>query len=159
MWHSNERCGMQYPLPPTDGSPSQCDPNANADRKGPCCSSVGWCGNSDSHCKCSGCKDYRPTGMLLRSHDQSGIRLPFFKPYNAISNQDFATSFPEEETETSPVDKAHNRTMFFVVIGVLGGAVLVLLIGFLAYCHYQRRRRLKVLYTTCRLVTHVACCL
>lgn len=38
--------------------------------------------------------------------------------------------------------------MFFVVIGVLGGAVLVLLIGFLAYCHYQRRRRLKEVIPT-----------
>merc|ERR1712038_1258171 len=56
-WRSDGRCGQRNPL--QDGRPGQCDPNANANEQGPCCSSSGWCGNSDAHCKCSGCTDFR----------------------------------------------------------------------------------------------------
>ena len=54
-WRDDGRCGPNHPI---NGQPGQCDPNANANHKGPCCSSVGWCGNSDAHCKCDGCKDF-----------------------------------------------------------------------------------------------------
>merc|ERR1719153_71268 len=49
----------------TEGYPSDawnqgaCDPDAWANEKGPCCSSWGWCGNSDGHCSCPTCVDYR----------------------------------------------------------------------------------------------------
>ena len=60
-WRIDGKCGPQNPLP--DGRPGQCDPNANANEKGPCCNprGAGWCGNSDAHCKCSGCTDFRKT--------------------------------------------------------------------------------------------------
>ena len=45
--------------------PGQCDPNANADKKGPCCSSDGHCGNTDKHCKCPGCTDFRKRSLSL----------------------------------------------------------------------------------------------
>ena len=54
-WREDLRCGPNYPL--QDGRPAQCDPNAVY----PCCSPAGWCGNTDAHCKCSGCNDFRPT--------------------------------------------------------------------------------------------------
>merc|ERR1712117_981209 len=56
-WRPDNRCGANYPLP--DGRPGQCNPNG----KWPCCSPGGWCGDSDAHCKCSGCTDFRPQGM------------------------------------------------------------------------------------------------
>jgi len=56
-WLSSGRCGPEHPLP--TGEPGQCDPTAWENEVGPCCSSLGWCGNSDAHCKCSGCIDYR----------------------------------------------------------------------------------------------------
>jgi len=52
-WRPDARCGAKYPLP--DGRPGQCDPNG----KWPCCSPGGWCGDSDDHCKCKGCTDFR----------------------------------------------------------------------------------------------------
>ena len=62
-WRSDGRCGLNNPL--DDGRPGQCDPNANANEKGPCCSSLGWCGNSDAHCKCAGCQDFTVHGSLI----------------------------------------------------------------------------------------------
>ena len=62
LWHSDGRCGMQYPL--WDGSPGQCDPGSDAVGQGPCCSKIGWCGNQEFHCHCSECVDYRTTGSL-----------------------------------------------------------------------------------------------
>ena len=58
---SNSRAWLDKNMPEVryNGRPGQCDPNANAKKKGPCCSSRGWCGNSDAHCKCGGCIDYR----------------------------------------------------------------------------------------------------
>ena len=51
-WRSDRRCGSSFPR---NGKPGQCNPNGNE----PCCSSIGYCGLSDAHCKCSGCTDYR----------------------------------------------------------------------------------------------------
>ena len=48
LWRSDMRCGSQFPLP--NGMPGQCDPNANANGKGPCCSAGSYCGNSWRHC-------------------------------------------------------------------------------------------------------------
>ena len=64
-WREDGRCGNSFPL--SNRALSQCDPRANANEKGPCCSSLGWCGNSDAHCKCTGCVDFTYNGnpMLL----------------------------------------------------------------------------------------------
>merc|ERR1711871_1203115 len=61
LWRSDGRCGRnifsleEYRI---DGVTAQCDPDANGNRKGPCCSAKGYCGNSDAHCKCPECTDY-----------------------------------------------------------------------------------------------------
>ena len=62
-WRPDGRCGSQYPL--DDGRPGQCDPNADENGKGPCCSPFGWCGNSRQHCPCSGCTDFRQPGKYM----------------------------------------------------------------------------------------------
>ena len=56
LWRSDWRCGSQFPLP--NGMPGQCDPNANGN-KGPCCSPIGYCGNTLKHCICDSCQDFR----------------------------------------------------------------------------------------------------
>ena len=61
-WRPDGRCGEQLQL--ADGVPVQCDPRANANRKGPCCSSAGWCGGSVDHCQCSGCQDFTKGSCL-----------------------------------------------------------------------------------------------
>ena len=55
-WRSDGRCGADYPL---KGRPGGCDPKANANKKGPCCSSIGYCGNTPNHCECNTCTDFR----------------------------------------------------------------------------------------------------
>ena len=60
---SDERCGNSYPL--NDGAPAWCNPNGEAY----CCSEWGYCGNSEGHCNCEKCVDYRnktaSTGLIL----------------------------------------------------------------------------------------------
>ena len=51
-WRYDGKCGGDYPLP--DGTPGQCD----SDGDKPCCSSYGWCGNTDEYCTCGDCIDY-----------------------------------------------------------------------------------------------------
>merc|ERR1712025_1253399 len=61
-WLASGRCGSQHLLP--NGQPGQCDPNGRANQVGPCCSSIGWCGNSAAHCDCPECIDYRETAEI-----------------------------------------------------------------------------------------------
>ena len=63
-WRDDLRCGANFLAP--NGEPGQCDPEANANMKGPCCSSAGYCGNSASHCECPTCIDY--SASKGRSH-------------------------------------------------------------------------------------------
>eukprot|EP00058_Branchiostoma_floridae_P001424 XP_002586912.1 hypothetical protein BRAFLDRAFT_105134 [Branchiostoma floridae] len=51
-WRDDLKCGTRYPA--LGANPGQCNPSGTY----PCCSPVGWCGNTDDHCKCSGCVDY-----------------------------------------------------------------------------------------------------
>merc|ERR1712070_264877 len=46
---SDFQCGSRGTMP--DGSNAICDAKGSF----PCCSNLGWCGNSDAHCKCGGC--------------------------------------------------------------------------------------------------------
>ncbi|XP_078585929.1 uncharacterized protein LOC144867737 [Branchiostoma floridae x Branchiostoma japonicum] len=52
-WRDDDRCGPSYTT--QTANPGQCDPNSAK----PCCSSLGWCGNTANHCTCSVCRDYR----------------------------------------------------------------------------------------------------
>ena len=58
MWRSDGRCGQNFTLQDGSGRPGQCDPDANENSIGPCCSSTGFCGSSDTHCKRSGSHDF-----------------------------------------------------------------------------------------------------
>ncbi|KAI8514064.1 hypothetical protein Bbelb_083880, partial [Branchiostoma belcheri] len=51
-WRYDLRCGPSYTTP--KANPGECNPDSSA----PCCSPTGYCGNSASHCTCSGCVDY-----------------------------------------------------------------------------------------------------
>jgi len=51
-WRPDGHCGPRFPI---NGRSGECDPSG----KHPCCSNYGWCGNTENHCRCSGCIDYR----------------------------------------------------------------------------------------------------
>ena len=53
MFRFDGRCGVDALLP--NGAPAQCDPTGEYF----CCSKYGHCGNTDEHCNCSDCVDYR----------------------------------------------------------------------------------------------------
>ena len=61
-WRSDGRCGIKFPM---NGKPGRCDPDANANEKGPCCSSLSWCGNTPAHCTCKGCIDFTKGDLLF----------------------------------------------------------------------------------------------
>eukprot|EP00058_Branchiostoma_floridae_P018279 XP_002603768.1 hypothetical protein BRAFLDRAFT_86596 [Branchiostoma floridae] len=52
-WRDDFRCGPS--IPTEGGNPAQCNPKGPT----PCCSNGGWCGSTEAHCTCDGCKDYR----------------------------------------------------------------------------------------------------
>ena len=79
-WLSSGRCGSEHLLP--DGRPGQCDPNASANRVGPCCSNLGWCGNSPAHCDCAGCVDYRPGRLSFNS--ECDVLVPGFVHFQKV---------------------------------------------------------------------------
>ena len=61
MW---TRCGPSFQLP--NGSPTQCDPFGELY----CCSKWGFCGDTNEHCECPECVNYRrvnSTGMLYQN--------------------------------------------------------------------------------------------
>ena len=54
-------------VPQMNQAPGQCDPHGIR----PCCSPLGWCGNTTQHCTsqhCTECQDYRERdqGMLYK---------------------------------------------------------------------------------------------
>ena len=53
MFRFDGRCGVDALLP--NGAPAQCDPTGEYF----CCSKYGHCGNTDEHCNCSDCVNYR----------------------------------------------------------------------------------------------------
>jgi len=63
LWREDGKCGPNNKL--EDGNPSQCDPQGNAPKKGPCCSQFGFCGNTEKHCGCQQCVNYGQNNGLL----------------------------------------------------------------------------------------------
>ena len=61
-WRDDGRCGPKHLV---NGKAGKCDPTADANEKGPCCSPGGWCGNSKDHCDCDECVNYKRKGDLL----------------------------------------------------------------------------------------------
>jgi len=57
-WRPDGRCGAKHLL--ADGkTPAQCNPAGDGPRQGPCCSKRGFCGNTDNHCDCVGCINFK----------------------------------------------------------------------------------------------------
>ena len=56
------RCGKQFLK--HDGAPSGCNPFKEANERGPCCLNLSWCGNTEGHCSCETCVDYRKTDPI-----------------------------------------------------------------------------------------------
>ncbi|KAF4691541.1 hypothetical protein FOZ60_015269 [Perkinsus olseni] len=61
LYRDDGRCGSQYPLP--DGRPAQCNP-----WEFPCCATSGWCGETEFHCDCPGCRNYAVADCVTRTH-------------------------------------------------------------------------------------------
>jgi len=70
LWRDDLRCGTGWYLD-DKGTPAQCNPSIDGDGSHPCCSNKGWCGNSDAHCKCSGCEDYSPDKVHTKMKGQN----------------------------------------------------------------------------------------
>merc|ERR1719361_2568244 len=64
LTRSDNRCGPNYPA--ANGEAAECPYR--------CCSSTGWCGESDAHCTCSGCTDYR---VAARQDGRCGPNYPY----------------------------------------------------------------------------------
>ncbi|XP_070538796.1 uncharacterized protein [Ptychodera flava] len=69
-WRADLRCGSSFPL--ADGTPAECNPGSEY----PCCSSIGWCGNTWDHCSCDNCKDYRKSNQKWRDDFRCGSAFP-----------------------------------------------------------------------------------
>jgi len=70
-WRPDGHCGYRFPI---NGRSGECDPSG----KNPCCSNYGWCGNTENHCRCIGCKDYRiQKGTWLEAPTEA----PYYSPY------------------------------------------------------------------------------
>jgi len=82
LWRDDGRCGQDYLLP--SGKPGQCDPAANENEKGPCCSQHGWCGNTDEHCECSSCVNYAgPVVYFIAGGDNAKRDIEIYDPSDA----------------------------------------------------------------------------
>ena len=69
------KCGADFPW--IDGSESECDPNSENLY---CCSSQNWCGNSQKHCNCNGCfnyKDLYQNSGTLKPHSSNTLRVRY----------------------------------------------------------------------------------
>jgi hypothetical protein len=53
-YRPDDKCGGKVPELPDDGV-VECNPKGD----NPCCSNLGWCGNTKAHCQCPLCTDYR----------------------------------------------------------------------------------------------------
>ncbi|XP_066292800.1 apolipoprotein(a)-like [Branchiostoma lanceolatum] len=65
-WREDARCGANFPAP--GATPGECNPKGPH----PCCSDLGWCGDTPQYCSCEGCVDYRHPEALERKDCQVG---------------------------------------------------------------------------------------
>eukprot|EP00049_Salpingoeca_infusionum_P028034 m.35815 g.35815 ORF g.35815 m.35815 type:complete len:245 (-) comp9925_c0_seq2:125-859(-) len=83
-YREDGRCGPNFPAPGAFDF-GECDPNADLDRKGPCCNpESGYCGNVRGvkwgHCDCPTCVDYsqkRAKKLAPLGKDQNGEKPKF----------------------------------------------------------------------------------
>ncbi|XP_078666203.1 uncharacterized protein LOC144908469 isoform X3 [Branchiostoma floridae x Branchiostoma belcheri] len=71
-WTEDGRCGPGVSAPGTEVA--ECNPHSC----NPCCSPYGWCGNTEDHCDCYDCIDYRThdTGRRWRDDGRCGPEFP-----------------------------------------------------------------------------------
>eukprot|EP00930_Biecheleria_cincta_P074443 TRINITY_DN61662_c0_g1_i1.p1 TRINITY_DN61662_c0_g1~~TRINITY_DN61662_c0_g1_i1.p1 ORF type:complete len:936 (-),score=112.30 TRINITY_DN61662_c0_g1_i1:117-2873(-) len=70
-WRHDQKCGKNtQPLP--DGSPVECDPDGST----PCCSALGWCGNTRLHCVCKGCINWKEVKARAMSPSSGVAEAP-----------------------------------------------------------------------------------
>jgi hypothetical protein len=61
-WRRDGKCG------PLHKNRFNQDGTCNPASQYPCCAPSGWCGDSEDHCSCVGCTDYRPVQAIAPSH-------------------------------------------------------------------------------------------
>lgn len=67
-FRQDKQCGKNPSQRLPDGGPAECDSSSDL----PCCSPLGWCGNSPDHCTCKGCVDYSKVHVLAPSPTPAG---------------------------------------------------------------------------------------
>ena len=82
LYRNDGRCGKSFPI--KEGISSQCDPTTEGNERGPCCSSASWCGNSEAHCKCEGCIDYRT--QVVKYKDTERVPSATVSPFKQLSD-------------------------------------------------------------------------
>jgi len=111
------RCGKRAPVL-ADGDPVECDPKGSA----PCCSALGWCGGSPSHCSCKGCHNYRagsfwvPPGesFCVGTRSGAGEELSFSR---LLPNSDCNGEGFKHEFNFDSVNDKHSLTALTLCIG------------------------------------------
>ncbi|CAH1252412.1 PTPRF [Branchiostoma lanceolatum] len=72
-WRKDFRCGPGFSAPGAEVA--ECNPHSC----NPCCSGSGWCGNTEDHCGCPDCVDYRShgvAGLRWREDGRCGPEFP-----------------------------------------------------------------------------------
>ncbi|XP_019618562.1 PREDICTED: uncharacterized protein LOC109465632 [Branchiostoma belcheri] len=64
-WRDDWRCGKDFPA--QAANPGRCNPFGPH----PCCSDTQYCGRTDAHCTCSGCRDYRNLALGKPAYQSS----------------------------------------------------------------------------------------
>jgi mannosyl-oligosaccharide glucosidase len=109
-WRGDNQCGKEHPLP--SGEPSECNPYSDS----PCCSEFGWCGNTQSHCKCQQCAKAFP---LDQRRDYMAVEM--FSPHVG-----YVTLFPlihgvlkiGDPAYTKLLQVMHNRDQLWTHFGL-----------------------------------------
>jgi len=99
LWREDRRCGKGFTLSDgvTQAECSRWSPGSQEKHgHGPCCSDLGWCGNSKDHCRCAQCVDYSTVCATIFEHGDYkgwGHLLPESKErYNLPSDLNDAAS-------------------------------------------------------------------
>ena len=137
LYRKDGRCGENFPT--EEGISTECDPEAEGNERGPCCSNAAWCGNSKAHCDCEGCIDYRVqtnhkgTKKIQKTTASpfkqladlltvvSGNNLEDFsdKKYDSDSFQPTSSSPPPPSGQKQAILSPHSKLLFAHPVPVL----------------------------------------